>query len=123
MNQMILQPLQWNTLKNIDDVEPIGDGDSACLEEIRQVLERHHCLDRFGLALLHSHFDIAEDELLLETTNVAEREHWVRPVKKAYLQQVGLQAQTTIVRFDRQGWSQSCGCIRDKHGHTGRTHM
>lgn len=122
MNPIALQPLQWNTLKHIDDVEPIGANDAACLEEIRSVLERHDCLNRFGLALLHSHFDIDDDELLLETTNVAEREHWVRPVKKAYLQEVGLQAQTTILRFDHSSWSQNCGCIRDKHGHTGRAH-
>lgn len=120
MNQVVVQPLAWNTLKDIDDVKPIGDSDAACLEEIRKVLVEHNCLSRFGIALLHSHFDISDDELLLETTDVSKREHWVRPVKKSHLKEIGLDPQTTVLRFDARGWSQNCGCARDKHGHTGR---
>lgn len=120
MEQLVIRPLAWNTLKDIDEVEPIGERDSRCLEEIRQVLSKYDNLDRFGVALLHSHFVLSEDEMLLETTDVSKREHWVRPVKKAYLKEVGLEPQTTVLRFDEESWSQNCGCLRDKHGHTGR---
>jgi hypothetical protein len=120
MHHLVLQPLQWNTLRDIDAVKPIDASDAECLEELRRVLEKHNRLDRFGVALLHRHFDVADDELLLETTDVSRREHWVRPVKKSFLEQAGLEAQTTVLRFDERGWSQNCGCLRDKHGHTGR---
>ncbi|CQD21008.1 hypothetical protein BN1232_05116 [Mycobacterium lentiflavum] len=119
MSQIILNPIQWMDLSYIDDVQPIDDDDAECLEEIRLVLERHKNLDRFGIALLHSHFQIADDELLLETTDVEEREHWVRPVKKSHLSQMGLEARTTILRFDTTGHSQACGCAVSNHGHTG----
>ena len=82
MSQIIVNPLQWTDLRDIDEVRPIDDDDAECLEEIRVVLQKHNSLDRFGIALLHSHFQIADDELLMETTDVAEREHWVRRIKK-----------------------------------------
>jgi hypothetical protein len=119
VSQIILNPLQWTDLRDIDEVRPIDDDDAECLEEIRVVLQRHNSLDRFGIALLHSHFQIADDELLMETTDVAEREHWVRPIKKSRLAQMGLEARTTILRFDNNGYSQYCGCAQTSHGHSG----
>jgi len=120
MNQVNVQPLQWNRLQDINAVRPIDESDAECLEEIRSVLQKHNCLSRFGISLLHSHFDLEEDEILLDTTDVLKREHWVRPVKKSYMRDVGLEPQTTVLRFDEEGYSQQCGCARDKHGHTGR---
>jgi len=116
---VVLSPLQWSSLEDIDDVRPIDDSDAACLEEIRLVLSRHKSLDRFGIALLHSHFQVGDDEMMLETTDVGQREHWVRPVKKSDLEQAGLEPQTTIVCFDERGAAQYCACMRDKDGHTG----
>lgn len=120
MSQVALNALQWSSLEHIDNVRPIDDSDAACLEEIRLVLAKYGNLGRLGVALLHSHFELADDEMMLETTDVEQREHWVRPVKKSYLDAAGLEAQTTILRFDESGYSQYCGCCRDNHGHTGR---
>jgi len=120
MTEIAVYPLQWSNLEHIDHVRPIDEHDADCLEEVRHVLEKHGCLQRFGIALLHSHFGLADDEMLLETTDVEKREHWVRPVKKSFLEQAGLEAQTTVVCFDENGYSQRCGCCRDKDGHTGR---
>ena len=119
MSEVVLNALQWSSLEYIDDVRPIDDSDAACLEEIRLVLAKYGNLSRLGIALLHSHFRLADDEMMLETTNVGQREHWVRPVKKSYLEQAGLEPQTTILRFDESGYSQNCGCGTDKDGHTG----
>lgn len=118
---VVLRPIQWGSLTHIDQVRPIDDLDSPVLEDIRAALEKHGCLDRFGIALLHRHFDVAPDEILLETTDESEREHWVRPVRQAALAASGVVPQTTILRFDEHGWSQSCGCDTDDNGHT-RTH-
>lgn len=116
---VVLRPIQWKSLGHINQVRPIDDSDSAALEEVRQVLEKHGCLDRFGIALLHRHFDVAPDEVMLETTDESEREHWVRPVSRAALAAKGVGTQSTILRFDTHGWSQYCGCDTDKDGHTG----
>lgn len=118
MNSAVaLQPIQWSSLDHIDEVRKIDDTDAPCLEEIRAVLEKYNCLERFGVSLLHSHFQLADDEMMLETTNVANREHWVRPVKKADIEKDGLTTQATILRFDQVGWNQHCGCYPHNKGH------
>jgi hypothetical protein len=119
-SELVLRPLQWSNLADINDIRPIDESDSICLEEIRQVLLRHNCLERFGISLLHSHFDVAADEMLLETTDIQKREHWVRPVKKSFLTENGFTAQPTIINFDENGANQYCGCVpwSGGHGHT-----
>ncbi len=117
MDKLTLQPLQWSTLNHIADVKPIGDWDAACLEEIRTVLQKHNCLDRFGVALLHSHFNLAADEIMLETTDLDKREHWVRPVKNSFFEGTGVTVQTTVVTFDEHGYNQNCGCDPRSTGH------
>ena len=110
MAQVNVQVMQWNRLNHIADLKPVGDDDADCLKEIRSVLERHNALDRFGVTLLHSHFDLAEDEMMLETTDVDKREHYVRPVKRSFFDGTGVTAQTTVVGFDTRGYTQVCGC-------------
>lgn len=119
VDAVMVLPIQWRSLSDIDAVRPIDDSDAPVFDDIRAVLEKHGCLDRFGVALLHRHFDVGDDELMLETTNVSEREHWVRPVRRAELAAKGFDVQSTIVRFDETGAVQYCTCARDKDGHTG----
>jgi hypothetical protein len=117
MNALTVGAMQWSRLDHIADVEPIGDGDAACLEDIRQVLARHNCLGRFGISLLHSHFDLADDELLMETTDLDRREQLVRPMKRAELEEAGITAMTTVLTFDAHGHRQYCGCDPRATGH------
>jgi hypothetical protein len=109
--------MQWAVLDHIADVRPIDDSDAACLNEIRDVLEKHKALQRFGVSLLHRHFEVADDEFMLETTDEANREHWVRPVKRAVFEADGVTAQSTIVSFDENGYTQYCGCDPRTSGH------
>ena len=67
---------------DINLVSALDESDLPCLSEIREVLLRHNRLDRFGMCLLHSHFPIADDEILLEETDVAARTLTLRPVKR-----------------------------------------
>jgi hypothetical protein len=83
MDTMTVAPLQWGSLPNIDDVAPMNEGDSECLIEIREVLKRHHMIDRFGVALLHSHFAMSDDEVMVEETDVASRTLTLKPMKEA----------------------------------------
>jgi len=75
--------MQWAAIPDISETEPLSQTDKDCLREIRDVLSRFDCLDRFGVSLIHKHFDIADDEALLETIDVDQRTLTVRPVKKA----------------------------------------
>ena len=114
---IIVESMQWNTLQHIADVKPIDDSDAACLEEVRQVLLKHGQTARLGISLLHSHFDLSDDEMLLETTDLEKREHWVRPVKKSFLTENGMTAQSTVIGFDEKGYQQICGCNPRSSGH------
>jgi len=109
--------MQWSRLEFIADVEPIGDADADCLDEIRSVLVKHNSLSRFGVTLLHSHFSLEDDEMMMETTDLEKREHYVRPMKRSYLEERGITAQTTVVVFDQNGYNQGCGCDPRTSGH------
>ena len=74
---------QWNHLSDIHDVKPLDDQDRACLAELRDVLERFGCLDRFGVNLLHKHFEMAADEILVEQVDEDARKLLTKPVKAA----------------------------------------
>jgi|SRR4029079_1557069 len=117
MSQIVLETMQWAELDHIADVRPIDDSDAECLEDVRLVLAKHGCLERFGIALLHNHFELAEDEMMLETTDVERREHLVRAVKRSWVDEEGITAQTTIVSFDEIGFHQNCGCNPRATGH------
>ena len=117
MSALGMESMQWSTLKHITDVKPIGEDDAACLEEIRAVLEKHSCLERFGVTLLHSHFDLEDDEMMLETTDLEKREHWVRPVKQSSLEEDGRTVQPTVITFNENGYNQACGCDARSTGH------
>ena len=84
MANFSIAPTQWGKLPDIDDVEPIGDKDVACLQEVYAVLKKHGCDTRFGVAMLHKHFEIANDELLVEETDKENRVLTIKPVKRAY---------------------------------------
>lgn len=66
-------------LPDIGDVVPAGEADEALFRELREVLVRHASERRFGLVLLHQHFDLTDDEILVETVDVASRTLTVRP--------------------------------------------
>jgi hypothetical protein len=78
-----ISPMQWSRLKDIDDVVPINADDTACLAAVREVLKTHGKLERFGVALLHSHFSLAPDEIMLETSSEEDRTLTLRPVKES----------------------------------------
>lgn len=53
-------------LPDIDEVEHLSAADEPLMRELREVLGRHGAERRFGLMLLHEHFAIGEDEVLVE---------------------------------------------------------
>jgi hypothetical protein len=63
-------------------VEGISVEDQACFAELREVLARHNALSRFGITLLHEHFEVAADEILKEYRDEENRVLTIKPVKK-----------------------------------------
>jgi len=68
-----MSPMQWASLPDIEDVPALTGADHECLDAIRDVLIRYNAIGRFGVHLMHKHFEVAEDEVLVEYTNIEAR--------------------------------------------------
>jgi hypothetical protein len=71
--------MTWDGLESIDDIRPLSAEDRPIIAEVRDVLARHGALERFGLTLLHSHFELEGDEVLVEEVHSGERLLTTRP--------------------------------------------
>ena len=78
---LVLAAMQWKEIEDIDDAAPLNASDAACIEEIKAVLLKHNKIKKFGLTLIHSHFPIGEDEILLEKVSKSKRTLTITPVK------------------------------------------
>jgi hypothetical protein len=85
MTTLEIAPMQWGNLLDIEDVEPLNPTDYECLAEVRDVLKKHGKRERFGVALLHKHFDLAEGETMMEATDKEARVLTIRPVTEGDL--------------------------------------
>jgi hypothetical protein len=93
-----LEASQFNELLDIDEVQPLSADEMPFVEEFKQLLQKHDKLDRFGLTLLHRHFDLADGEILLEETDTNRRVQEIRPIRAESLP-AGT-AMETAWRFD-----------------------
>ncbi|WP_262694686.1 hypothetical protein [Kordiimonas aquimaris] len=73
MQQINMEPMKWAKLPHIDDIKPLNDLDHQALSEVRDVLQKHGMLNRFGMTLLHNHFEMSDNEYLLEETDEQNR--------------------------------------------------
>ena len=103
--------IEYAGLADIDEIEPRRVDDEDCLSEVRAVLEKHGKLGRFGMFLLHSHFPIAPDEILVEHVDRDTRTLTSRPVKRESLK--GETLVETSWRLDRTEALDACArfCI------------
>jgi hypothetical protein len=114
-------------LPDLTEIEPLGAADDVCLEEVRAVLKRHGALDRFGITLLHDHFDVAEEELLVETCDPASRTLTIAPMTIAATDE-GDRLIETNWRFSdgdsaRAALVCKVGCFVDLRDNHKRTHQ
>jgi hypothetical protein len=103
------------TLPDITDVKELGPSDSALIGEIVDVLKRYDALDRFGLTLLHQHFPISDDEVLVENVDTEHRTQSIHPMKKEDLS--SLPYTETSWRLDTSKPVMACVCIKYSDGH------
>ncbi|WP_330337959.1 hypothetical protein [Streptomyces sp. NBC_00557] len=62
-----------NPLPSFEEAEGLGPQDAEFVKDLVAVLEKHGNLNRFGLCLLHDHFPLAADEVLVETNDPRAR--------------------------------------------------
>jgi hypothetical protein len=72
-----------NRLASIDQVERRLDSEASLFGEIRELLKRYGVEKKYGLALLHKHFDLADDEVLMEYTDIENRTLITRPAPRS----------------------------------------
>jgi len=72
MEKISLETVQYSSLMDIE-VELLGDRDHEVLTDRREVLRKHGATDPFGVYLLHKHFDLNENEVLMESTDAFAR--------------------------------------------------
>jgi hypothetical protein len=125
MTTLMIAPTQWSRYKDIEDVEPINDGDLDCLAEVSEVLKKYGKRERFGVALLHKHFDLAADEQLVEYTDAEARLLTIKPIKCS---EAGQTIETIWELGDGQdGRKVSLGCAQscwtNVHGNHSRSHQ
>lgn len=77
---------QREKLPDAQDVQAFSEDDQDLFDELYKVLARHGALRRFGITLLHQHFEIADDEVLLERTDRDNRRQLIEPVKISSLE-------------------------------------
>jgi len=74
MSSIAINPIQWTSIANIDAADTtFTEEDAACLAEVRQVLVKHGRLAKFGVTLIHKHFELRDHEYLLETIDEENR--------------------------------------------------
>ena len=118
MTSLAIEPLQWGKLADLHDVPPLQADDMECMKAIRSVLKQFGKLDRFALHLIHKHFDIADDEVLVEYSNAQTREQFFRPEKRDSADARDAVPTTWILK-DIEA-SALCVCARTENGHMGR---
>jgi hypothetical protein len=80
------------------DVGVLGEDDRACLEELGQYLATTDAWQRFGIWLLHKHFEPAPGEVFVERALRAPRKIQTTPIERSAFPDHGLS--TTSIRFD-----------------------
>jgi hypothetical protein len=116
-----ISPVQWASLPDISEVARLSADDHACLDAVRQVLVLHNAIGRFGIHLSHKHFEVAEDEVLVEYTNVESRTLECR-VEKRFSAEVSEENRIeTMWSFNSQDATRVCDqqCVYNS-GHANR---
>jgi hypothetical protein len=82
---MAITAIQYNSFSDIDDAMHLDASDLICLSEIQELLEAHGKEQRFSIGLIHKHFDLLDNEVLLETCDPVRRTLKCQPVDRSVL--------------------------------------
>jgi len=121
MTSIQVQAMQWAGIPQMGspDLETFSNKDAACFKDIRDVLVKHGALKRFGMFLIHKHFDMAADEELMETTDDTGRELTIAPVKASAIDPENSIVTNWIFTEDENRAKGYCTCARSTTSHLG----
>ncbi|MEU2390636.1 hypothetical protein [Streptomyces sp. NPDC007369] len=105
-------PMSRAPLPAFEEAEGLGPQDAEFVRDLVAVLEKHGNLDRFGLCLLHDHFPLGADEVLVETNDPRTRTLHAQ-VEKAGRTRHAKASQWRFQRHDRH--SPGAGRNRDRY--------
>jgi hypothetical protein len=92
-----------SAIPHIDTVAAFSDNDKPLFNELREVLQKYQALNRFGITLLHNHFSLGDDEVLLEKTDVSARKQTIEPI--------------SLKRLNEMNVIETAWCMDDKNIH------
>lgn len=119
MSKVNIQPMQWKPVADISAVDPFSPDDAACFRELRDVLLKYNALNRFGITLIHRHFDIAPDEEMMEFTDAENRTLIVKPVKLSDINWKNTTVTNWRLTDGDEVATVGCVCARNASGHLG----
>lgn len=116
-----IQPMQWASIPYMGDadLEVFTDEDAACFKDIRDVLMKHNALHRFGMFLIHQHFEIADDEEMMECTDHDGRTLTIVPRKKSAIDRSVTVPTNWVFTTSEEVAIACCTCARNENGHQG----
>jgi len=122
MTTVQIQAMQWGDIPymgNPDLVPFSEENDAECFREIRDVLARYGALKRFGVFLIHKHFEVTEDEELTESTEHEGRRLVIVPKKRTEIDRSTV-IETNWIFTDTENISAACcTCAKNANGHLG----
>jgi len=109
-----------NRQPDILDAAVRSEKDACVFLEIREVLKKYGLERKYGISLLHKHFDLADDEILLEHTDLETRTLTTKPTKLGAVPPGSLIE--TLWMFDDDVVMGNCVvvCYAEQTGHVGR---
>ncbi len=109
-------------IPNLNDIDPhLSAADETCLLEVAEVLQRHGVASRFGVTLLHRHFEVGDDEVMIEGIDAENRKLSWGPIKAT--DELAQGAVETCWRLDVPGVVMGCKdwCPSDSGVHRGQS--
>ena len=121
MSTVHVQAMQWGNIPYMgsEELEVFSEKDAQCFKEIRDVLVKHNALHRFGMFLIHKHFEVAEDEEMTECTEHADRRLTIVPKRKDQIDRSITVPTNWIFTETEEVAAACCTCATNENGHMG----
>jgi len=108
----------YEGLPHIDDTqEPLAE-EQAQLERLAAFMKAEGMTEKFGITLLHKHFELANDEMLVEFCDPETRTLTIRPIQQTELTTLDQVPRETQWRWDNvSGLLCVVQCLNSGNGH------
>lgn len=75
----------YKDLRDIDDVHEASESERLQLEKLVNFMKEKGLIEHFGITLLHKHFEVNDDEILIESCDLENRTLSIKPIKKSMI--------------------------------------